>query len=267
MKTSPLFLPRLAATLAALALLAALLAGCAGAPAPSADAGVKAPTAAAAEDAEEDLFDDPFAEAPLPELADPLEPLNRAVFWVNDKLYFYLIKPVVKGYRFVLPEGARLGIAHFFTNIAAPLRAANNLVQLDLEGFSSELMGFVINSTAGFGGFMDLKPELGLDNDPEDFGQTLGHYGVGHGFYLVLPLMGPSSLRDASGAAVDWFADPVPHVTDFTLEERLAIATEENINRLSLDKDTYEAVVAEQLDPYLFMRQSYIQFRRSRVDQ
>jgi phospholipid-binding lipoprotein MlaA len=265
-------------TLLALLFTSALLAGCAATgptfsalrpetspPEPS-PPGVTEPAASREEAApEEDLFVDPFAEAePAPSVADPIEPVNRAVFWVNDRLYYFFLRPVKIGYRTVLPETARSGIGHFFTNITMPVRAINDLLQLKGERFLNEFFGFIINTTAGFGGFMDLRGPLGLATPPEDFGQTLGTYGVGHGFYLVLPILGPSSLRDATGTGADFFAAPLryPHLTPWELT---AAGGVNYVNTMSLDKDTYEAIVEEQVDPYLFIRNAYFQLRQART--
>lgn len=216
-----------------------------------------------------DDFDDAFADQGNVDeilIDDPLESFNRGVFWVNDKLYFYLIKPVAKGYRLVLPRQARVSVGNAFFNVATPTRAANDLLQLKFHNFATELYRLIVNSTIGLGGLFDPAASLaGVEKvDDEDFGQTLGYYGAGHGFYLVLPILGPSSLRDAVGGAVDTFADPIRY-TDLDTLEYFGVKSFKVVNSLSLDRDTYEGIVRDSLDPYLFVRAAYAQRRAAHV--
>ena len=213
-------------------------------------------------------FDDTFSDDdPASEIliADPLEPFNRGVFWINDKLYFYVLKPVAKGYRLVIPRPARVSVGNFFSNLASPIRAANSLLQLNFRGFGTEVYRFVINTTFGIGGLFDpAKSVAGVNKSSEDFGQTLGYYHIGPGFYLVLPIVGPSSLRDAAGTFVDSYGDPLRYA-DLSTKEYLAIKLLDAVNRLSLDQDTYEGIVADSLDPYLFIRSAYAQLRKAQI--
>ena len=213
-------------------------------------------------------FDDDFGDSdssPQELIADPLEFLNRGTFWVNDKLYFYVLKPVVKGYRWAVPRPARVSVKNVFSNLMTPIRAGNALLQLKIRAFGTEIYRFVINTTFGIGGLFDpAKSIAGVDKSVEDFGQTLGAYGCGHGFYLVLPLVGPSSLRDGIGSFVDSFADPFRY-TDLETYEFLLVRTVDSTTRLSLDKDTYDGIVKDSLDPYLFIRAAYVQRRLAQV--
>jgi len=215
-------------------------------------------------------FDDDFdnsSATPEKLIADPLEPFNRGVFWINDKLYFYCFKPVARGYRLVLPRPARVSVSNFFSNLATPIRAGNALLQLKFRSFGTELYRFVINTTFGIGGLFDPAANIGgVKKIPMDFGQTLGYYHVGPGFYLVLPIVGPSSLRDATGAFVDSFADPLRYA-NLSTREYLAIKFWYAENRLSLDKDTYEGIISDSLDPYLFIRSAYAQLRQAQISQ
>lgn len=196
---------------------------------------------------------------------DPLEGVNRGVFWFNDKLYFYLIKPVARGYRLMLPSRARVSVSNAFSNAAAPIRVANALLQLKFRMFGNELYRFIFNSTVGVAGMFDPAAAVaGIEKVEEDFGQTLGYYGAGHGFYLVLPVVGPSSLRDAVGSAVDTFVDPLRY-TELTFLEYMGVGSFKVINSLSLDHDTYEGIVRDSLDPYLFVRAAYAQRRAAQV--
>ncbi len=194
-------------------------------------------------------------------IADPFEGFNRSVFWFNDKLYFYLLKPVAKSFRLVAPRPARVSINNFLSNLATPARAANSLLQLNFYNFGTELYRFIVNSTVGLGGLFDPAVAItGLKRKNEDFGQTLGYYGAGHGFYLVLPVLGPSSLRDGSGMLVDGFLDPLFYA-DLRTGEYLAIHAFKMTNWLSLDRDTYEGIIRDAIDPYLFIRAAYAQRR------
>lgn len=211
-----------------------------------------------------DPFDDPFApEGPSATLADPLEPVNRGLFWVNDKLYSYLFKPVARALR-VVPEPVRTSIGNAFSNLGTPVRFANSLLQLKFADAGSELGRFLINSTLGIGGLFDpAKSFGGLERKDEDLGQTFGHYGLGQGLYLMLPVLGPTTLRDGVGRIGDTFLEPLPYMLDDT--EVLIGRLVEQENRLSLDKDTYEGIKEQELDPYLFIRNAYAQRRAAQV--
>ncbi|WP_298035966.1 VacJ family lipoprotein [uncultured Desulfuromonas sp.] len=212
---------------------------------------------------EEDLDD----EIPLA-VYDPIQPFNRGVFWINDKLYSYLFKPVARVYR-VVPEPARTSVSNVFSNLSTPVRFVNALLQFKGTLAGHELARLFVNTTFGIGGLFDVaKTYGGLAKHDEDFGQTLGHYGVGPGFYLVLPVLGPANLRDGVGRVADLFLDPLYYLGTSGEEEGLAIALRawDFENRLSLDKDTYESIKEEQIDPYLFIRDAYAQRREAQIE-
>ncbi|TYO98720.1 phospholipid-binding lipoprotein MlaA [Geothermobacter ehrlichii] len=214
-----------------------------------------------------DPFDDPFA-AEDSQIADPLEPVNRGIFWFNDKLYIYLFKPLARGFR-IVPEPGRLAIDRFFSNLGTPVRLVNCILQLKPKEAGTELGRFVVNSTVGLLGLFDpAKSWLGWKKQEEDLGQTFGRYHVGQGFYLVLPVFGPSSLRDGIGLLGDGFIDPItsPWYVKLRLWEQIALKTGDRINVLSIDKDTYESIRREQLDPYLFVRDAWAQQRAALVE-
>ena len=202
------------------------------------------------------------------EVWDPLEPFNRGMFWFNDKLYFYLLKPVAKGYRFVAPEPVRESVGNFFRNLATPVRFLNCLLQGKGHDAASELALFMINTTFGIVGLFDLTPDDMVKPDAEDFGQTLARYGTSSGFYLVLPVFGPSNARDAVGLAADSLTHPVPSPFYLKMKplEVAGIQTYETVNELSLDKDTYESIKKDELDPYLFVRNAFMQKRAAKVE-
>ena len=212
-----------------------------------------------------DTFDD---DGPASEelIADPLEGFNCSMFYFNDRLYFYVMKPVARGYRFLVPSQARVSVANAFANLTTPIRAGNSLLQLKFRDVGVELYRFLVNSTVGLGGLFDPAASLaGVKKvDDEDFGQTMGVYGIGHGFYLVLPVLGPSSLRDAIGSLADTSVYPLRYA-DLTYLEYLGVKSYKVINALSLDPDTYEGIVRDALDPYLFIRAAYAQRRLAQV--
>lgn len=216
-----------------------------------------------------DLTGEDFDDVPEGEdtvvIPDPFEPVNRGVFWFNDKLYFYLLKPVARGLRAV-PEPARISASNFFSNLATPLRFANALLQLKFKDAGNELARFIINSTVGIGGLFDpAKRWAAVKKKEEDFGQTLGRYGMKPGIYIVLPLLGPSNSRDVLGEIADYFLDPWRYAVEVKDLESIGLATFEAVNELSLDKDTYESIKRQALDPYVFIRNAQTQRREGLV--
>jgi phospholipid-binding lipoprotein MlaA len=159
----------------------------------------------------------------------------------------------------------RISVKNVFSNLVTPVRAVNSLLQLKINEFGTEVYRFVINTTFGLGGLFDPAESIaGVDKNVEDFGQTLGFYGFGHGFYLVLPLVGPSSLRDAVGSFADSFADPIRY-TGIKTYGLLLVRSVDSTTRLSLGRDTYDGIVKDSLDPYLFVRAAYAQRRLAQV--
>jgi len=196
---------------------------------------------------------------------DPLETINRGTFWFNDKLYFYLLKPVAKGYRWIMPEPLMLGIGNFFSNLASPVRIVNAGLQGKFTDAGNELTRFAVNTTIGIGGLFDTaKDHFNLKKKEEDTGQTLGYYGIGPGPYLVLPFFGPSSFRDGIGLLADSRMD----LTYYLWEDRdyWAAIVLKAVNTVALDKDTYEGIKRDALDPYLFVRDAYAQYRQNKVE-
>jgi phospholipid-binding lipoprotein MlaA len=209
--------------------------------------------------------EEPFAEEPpLPSIADPIEPLNRALFVFNDKAYFWVMKPVAQGYRAVVPEVMRISVRNFYSNLAMPIRFVNNLLQGKIRNSGVELLRFALNTTAGIGGLFDpAKDDFRLVARDEDLGQTFGKYGLGHGLYIVLPLLGPSSLRDAIGLAGDAFLDPFNYVEDTEVLVGAKVLKTEN--EVSLRIGEYEDLTKSAIDPYVAVRDAYSQYRAKRV--
>jgi len=212
-----------------------------------------------------DSGEDPFREeVSRPSLPDPLEPVNRALFVFNDKAYFWVMKPVAQGYRAVVPEVMRISVRNFFSNLAMPIRFVNNLLQGKIRNAGVELLRFALNTTAGIGGFFDpAKDDFRLVTRDEDLGQTFGTYGFGHGLYIVLPLLGPSSLRDAVGQAGDSFLDPLHYVENTEVVIGAKVLNAEN--EISLRIGEYEELAKSALDPYVAVRDAYSQYREKKV--
>ncbi len=199
------------------------------------------------------------------EIYDPLEPMNRFFFSVNDKLYFWAIKPVNKVYSAVLPNDIRGCLGNFFTNLSAPVRLLNNFLQGDFHDAGIVLSRFVINSTLGIFGFCDpATNEFELHSQPADFGQTLGKYGVGEGLFLYLPIIGPSNARDLVGYITDAYTHPVPYFSDKIIQEAVYFGMDK-LNLISLNPGLYDDMKKFSLDPYVATREAYHDYRSSKI--
>lgn len=190
------------------------------------------------------------------------------MFEFNDKLYFWFLKPVAQGYKAVFPEGARVSVKNFFSNLKSPIRFFNCLLQADFSGAVSELGRFVVNTVWGIGGLMDpaSSKDISLRKQDVDFGQTLGVWGVGQGFYIVWPFLGPSSPRDSLGTVGDYFLYPVSYVNDVApWYAWLGVRGYEEVNRTSFSIGDYEALKEAAIDPYVAIRDAYVQYRWKKV--
>jgi len=196
---------------------------------------------------------------------DPLEPANRVIGTFNDRLYFWVLKPVAIVYKTLLPPGVRQGIANAFDNIRTPIRFFNNIFQGKPEYAFHELERFVINSTLGIGGFFDIaNRHFGLSKKDEDFGQTLAVYGLKNGPYLMWPFLGPSTARDSVGMVVDFFLDPLNYIIpDFITQAEVKAG--EVTNYTSMHIGEYEDLKKSALDPYIAVRDAYIQNRQKKI--
>lgn len=220
------------------------------------------------DDFEDDFYDDDFADVELTPIRDPFEPINRVFFVFNDKLYFWVLKPVARGYNAVIPQTARVGIGRFFTNLRTPIRMVNALLQFKIDDAGTELFRFGINSTIGVLGFMDpAKRWFKVSLKKEDTGQTLGFLRFGPGFYIVWPVLGPSSLRDSLGMVGDSFLNPWTYAfgnTDYPYGS-LGVDSYRRFNDISLNIGLYEGIKQDSLDPYIFIRDAYHQHREHLV--
>lgn len=203
-------------------------------------------------------------EAPPPQIADPLHYWNRGMFHFNDKLYLWALKPVAEVYRAVLPRPFRTGIQNFYDNIQMPIRFVNCMLQGKTDRAGVELGRFMVNTVFGGMGFWNMANlEPNLKKPPEeDMGQTFGAYGIGNGFYLVWPILGPSTLRDTFGRAGDMFIDPVAYIAP---EASPFLRSYERINWLSLNVGDYESVKEAAVDPYESFKNIYLQYREKAV--
>jgi phospholipid-binding lipoprotein MlaA len=189
---------------------------------------------------------------------DRFERTNRAIYKFNDALDRGVAKPVAKAYVKVTPAPVRTGFSNFFRNLTSPTTILNELLQLKVKGFATDTARLVLNTTLGIGGLFDPASQLGLSAGNEDFGQTLGRWGVPAGPYVVLPLLGPSTVRDTVGFVGDQFTDPKSYVKDdYAYWSLTALSlVDQRAELLGTD-----SVLARATDPYAFMRNAYLQRR------
>ncbi|MDY0132705.1 MAG: VacJ family lipoprotein [Desulforegulaceae bacterium] len=220
---------------------------------------------------DDDLFEDSFVKSSQsPTLVkkdyDPIEPVNRAIFNFNDKTYIYVFTPIGKGYEKVTPRFARTGIRNFFSNLHSPLRVVNSLLQGKIKNAGKETGKFFVNTFLGFLGFIDSASSIeGLNPSEEDLGQTLGKWGIGNGPYLVLPFIGPSTLRDTIGMTGEFYINPVYYARDFNSKEKLIRDGTEALNSLPNSMELYKTLKDSALDPYTAAKNAYIQIRDEKV--
>lgn len=195
--------------------------------------------------------------------ADPLEPFNRGVYKFNDAVDGAVLKPVATAYRDITPDLVRQGVRNFFNNLQDGWSIVNNALQLKGQGTSDSFGRFLLNSTFGLGGVFDLASDLKIERNSKDFGHTLGYWGVAPGPYLVLPLLGPSTLRDTVALPVDAQGSLTSHMAHVPTRNTV-MAIELVDRRESLLKAT-EMLEQLALDPYVFTRDAYLQRRRSAV--
>jgi len=218
--------------------LAAFLSGCAGTP---------------AEDG---------GEAPVRAEYDPLEPLNRGLYALNDAVDRVTLKPIARGYKAVVPEFARRGVTNFSRNLFTPRSALNNLLQGKPGPGFTDLGRFIINTTLGVGGLIDIATAQGIPEYDEDFGQTFAVWGIPEGPYLFLPILGPKTLLDAVSTPLNIFADPLYHYDNSSVRDKVYVLRTIDLRMRLL---TAETLLEDSKDPYLTLRESYLQNRRFQV--
>ena len=239
------------------------------------------------EDFDDQEFDDGFEdefENVEEEIFDPLSGYNSVMTEFNDGFYVYVLDPVARGYRWIMPDPARRGVKNFFHNLLFPIRFVNNALQLKPINAGEEMFRFIINSTIGIFGIWDPAKEwFGLEAHEEDFGQTLGYYGVGGGFHIVLPFLGPSNLRDMFSLYPDMQMDPVyydenrPYNFPKKEGEYLGLSRQtiqqtnllmlKTVNRESLRVGQYENLKKDAIELYPFLRDVYEQNRAKLIEE
>ena len=196
---------------------------------------------------------------------DPAEPVNRGTFWLNHQLYNYVLRPVSKAYEFILPSPARKAIHNVFENVEYPVRVVNHALQFEFKRADLETRKFVVNSVAGVGGILrvsDRIPEL-ANIPPADTGQTFAKWGIGHGAYVVLPVLGPRSVRDTVGMAGDYALNPVSWLSygGVSGATALAVSGPSAARNMNEKINLYDAATQNAIDPYIAVRTGYIQYR------
>jgi phospholipid-binding lipoprotein MlaA len=208
----------------------------------------------------DDLY---FEEAEEEDIGDPFETVNRGVFWVNDGLDRYAIEPVSTAWDFVLPDFVQRSLRSAFDNLQFPIIFFNDIFQLKWKRSGQDIARFAINTTVGVGGLMDPAASIGLKKRREDFGQTLGYWGVPTGPYLMLPFFGPSNIRDGFGLIVDTAFRAVGFFIPFWASA--AMAGVDTLNRRSLIREQIETERLAALDWYAAVRNAYTQYRENLV--
>lgn len=222
-------------------------------------AGKKAPTPSMDENAMHDDYDFSAEEPAQP---DGLEKMNRGVFAFNDGFITHVFTPVDKVYTGLFPRQFRNGFGNFYRNLKYPVRLVNALLQFKLDKVGKETASFALNTVFGMAGLFNVSSGVpALQSSPEDFGQTLAFYGVGHGSYLVLPILGPSSLRDTPGMIVDALLDPLYWVQPQSLG--YGLSAHDKTNTASGALPVYQSLKADSLDHYTSMKDAYFQYRNS----
>jgi phospholipid-binding lipoprotein MlaA len=217
---------------------------------------------------EEKPFQDPFASESQQtkaqgKIKDPLQPMNRAFFHFNDKLYLWIVKPGGKAYSKVVPRPARTCVGRFFGNVKYPIHLVNNLLQLKFKAAGIETGRFVINSTVGVGGLFDPAKHWKIEARPATFDQTLGLYGLGPGIYFDWPIFGPSSSRGTAGLAADGMLSPWFYIGGVGVI--YGVPAYRELNSASLALGDYESFKKATLDPYVAMRSAYYESRAEAV--
>jgi len=223
----------------------------------------------AAKDDEEKEDEEDF-EDEVTAINDPLYAINYTFYNINDLLYEVLMKPAAKTYNFFIPVEFRTVIKNFFYNLKFPIRFVNCLLQFKGTKAAKEVGGFFLNSTLGLAGLGDVASYYNLKPSPEDLGQTLGFWGAGNGFYIVYPILGPSSLRDSARFVDSYFLDPVSWLRykkfgGYSWRTTVAITAYDKFNELSFQLEDIDALKKAAFVPYVSVRDAYVEYRNKLV--
>jgi phospholipid-binding lipoprotein MlaA len=218
--------------------------------------------------AEDFLNDESYSEkTAVVEVSDPIEPFNRAVFTFNDKMFIWVLNPVATGYSKVLPADIRGCVGNFFYNLGEPVRSVNCLLQGRFRDSGLTISRFLINSIAGVFGLADpASREFAIPRMNATFGQTFSVWGVGDGFYMVIPLLGPSTLRDFTGKITESFVTTSYYPWNDDIVTSATVFGVQNVNFISLRLGVYEDIKALSFDPYVAFRNAYFQSRNKMSD-
>jgi phospholipid-binding lipoprotein MlaA len=203
------------------------------------------------------------AAGPKANPADPFERVNRAIYGFNERIDKAVLEPVARGYRFALPAFVRTGVGNVFSNVSEVRNVLNNTLQGKFTDAYSDFGRLAINSTLGLLGFFDIASEAGIERHQEDFGQTLGVWGFAQGPFIMLPLFGPSTVRDTAGWGVDIYSDPARLVDPTRAQNQ--IRGVRIVQRRSELLDAKKIIDAVALDEYQFVRDAYLQRRHNLV--
>jgi phospholipid-binding lipoprotein MlaA len=203
-------------------------------------------------------------DAPPPERspADPLEPMNRFFYRGYMRIDRFTFKPLAKGYEAVIPSFMRRGVTNFSENLRAPLNIINLFLQGKFVGGFKQTGRFLMNTTFGIGGLIDVATNEGIDVQNEDFGQTLAVWGVPDGPYLFIPFMGPRTLRDATMIPLNFLADPLYHYKDASVRDKVYLIRAIDLRQRLLSRDQ---LIKGAYDPYIRIREAYFQNRKFEV--
>ena len=222
------------------------------------------PPVAAAPGASPSIFDEDPATLTPPRIPDKIEGVNRAIFKFNDGFYKLTLRPLAKGYAAVVPAPVRRGIGRFFNNIAFPTRFAGNLLEGKVADAGTEFERFLVNTVTSLGFLATADKFPDLKEKPSDLGHAFGAWGIGHGTYLILPVLGPSSVRDGVGMGISrWVLDPADYLPEW--EYRAGATATSIINQSPEQMNAYDQLKAASVDPYVALRDAYSVRRTRRV--
>ena len=199
---------------------------------------------------------------------DPIEPVNRGIFWFNDKFDYYIFEPAARGYDWAVPDPVQEGVGNFFDNLKYPSYLVSDIVQFKFTQAAEHTGRFVLNSTIGIVGILDVAKHVGLERHQEDFGIALAYHDVPPGPYIVIPILGPSNLRDGFGRIVDSFLDPLNSLAYAGVDEDIAIPVIigarvlDGVDTRANLLEAIDTAKESSLDYYLFMQGAYYQYRR-----
>lgn len=224
---------------------------------------------AATKDSHASTATDDLDEYAVVDIADPFERINRGTFWVNDKLYLLIFRPISKGYEKVVPKSARKGIDNAYDNIKFPVRLVNHALQGKFNRVGRETEKFLLNTVVGVGGLIRVSDKVPVlaELPDQDTGATFAKWGMGHGAYVVIPFLGPSSVRDGIGLIGDYALNPVNFAIywhdapDWTLIP----PSGNTLRALPSQLGAYDSAKSDAVDPYIAIRSAYVQFREAAV--